>query len=77
MISGFAYHAPTHVAPGAVVVVMNSDAAAHTVTADGAGGFDVKVDPGATVTFKAPSTPGSYKFHCTYHAAMHGSLTVG
>ncbi|WP_349254685.1 cupredoxin domain-containing protein [Mycobacterium sp.] len=24
----------------------------------------------------APTTPGTYPFHCRYHANMHGSLIV-
>jgi plastocyanin len=26
--------------------------------------------------FKAPTTPGTYPFHCTIHPDMHGSLIV-
>ena len=55
---------------------MNMDAEAHTVTADGAGGFDVTVAPGQTATFTAPAAPGTYPFHCTYHSQMTGSLVV-
>jgi plastocyanin len=74
-ISGFAYQVPTSVSPGATVSVMNMDGEAHTVTAD-EGAFDVQVAGGATGTFTAPTTPGSYAFHCTYHANMHGVLVV-
>lgn len=77
MIKDFSYRGPASVAPGAEVTVMNMDTEAHTVTADGAGGFDVKVDPGKSATFTAPTAAGDYKFHCTYHANMHGSLKVG
>jgi plastocyanin len=28
------------------------------------------------MTFAAPTTPGTYPFHCRYHANMHGVLTV-
>jgi plastocyanin len=55
---------------------MNEDSEAHTLTADGAGGFDVKIDPGASATFTAPAKPGSYPYHCTYHSNMHGTLAV-
>jgi plastocyanin len=74
-ISGFAFQVPASVSPGATVSVMNMDGEAHTVTADG-GDFDVQVPAGATVTFTAPTTPGSYAFTCTYHANMHGVLVV-
>ncbi|UQX86935.1 cupredoxin domain-containing protein [Jatrophihabitans telluris] len=48
----------------------------HTVTADSANAFDVKATAGSTVMFKAPTAPGSYAFHCTYHSNMHGVLVV-
>jgi plastocyanin len=75
-IEDFAFHGPSSVAPGAEVTVTNQDAEAHTLTADGSGGFDVKIDPGASATFTAPTKPGSYPFHCTYHGNMQGTLTV-
>jgi plastocyanin len=52
------------------------DGEAHTVTADSAKAFDVKVGAGSVTTFTAPTTPGSYPFHCTYHGNMHGVLIV-
>ena len=75
-IENFAYSGPASVARGAEVTVSNQDSEAHTLTADGAGGFDVKIAPGASATFRAPSKPGSYPYHCTYHSNMHGTLTV-
>ena len=77
-ISNFAYEIPGAVAPGAEVKVINMDTAEHTVTADqDATLFDVEVkENGGTATFKAPSEPGTYAFHCNYHPNMHGSLTV-
>jgi len=76
MIQNFAYQPPTSVSPGARVEVMNRDGEAHTVTSDSNGDFDVTVPPSATVTFTAPTTPGSYDFHCSYHSNMHGVLVV-
>ncbi len=75
-IQNFAYNGPDTVAPGSTVTVMNMDSAAHTVTADEGSAFDVNVKPGESMTFKAPTTPGTYKYHCTYHANMHGTLVV-
>ena len=77
-ITNFAYEIPGPVAPGAEVKVINMDTAEHTVTADqDVTLFDVEVkENGGTATFKAPSEPGTYAFHCTYHSNMHGSLTV-
>ncbi|MGI8523626.1 MAG: cupredoxin domain-containing protein [Nocardioides sp.] len=76
-IKDFAFSGPSSVAPGTKITVQNEDTTAHTVTADdSSGGFDVKIDPGASATFKAPSKAGSYPFHCTYHSNMHATLKV-
>ena len=75
-ISKFAYQTPASVSPGATVTVMNMDGEAHTLTADSGSAFDKKIDPGKSATFTAPTTPGSYAFHCTYHSNMHGMLVV-
>lgn len=76
IIKNFAFSGPSSVGPGAQVTVTNDDSEAHTFTADGAGGFDVKVDPGASATFTAPMKPGSYPYHCSFHSNMHGTLEV-
>ncbi|MDQ2755961.1 MAG: cupredoxin domain-containing protein [Actinomycetota bacterium] len=75
-ISGYEYKVPASVAPGATVKVMNMDGVNHTVSADSGGAFDVKATAGMATTFVAPSKPGSYPFHCIYHANMHGVLVV-
>jgi plastocyanin len=75
-IKSFAYVVPAHVSPGEKITVRNEDSTAHTVTADASGAFTVNVPPSGTATFTAPAKPGSYPFHCTYHANMHGKLTV-
>jgi plastocyanin len=74
-IADFAYTVPASVAPGATITIKNSDSQAHTVTSK-EGGFDVKVDPQGTATMKAPTKPGSYKFVCSFHANMTGTLVV-
>ena len=76
MIEGFRFEIPTSVGPGATVRVMNMDGEAHTVTSDEDGAFSVAVPAGSTVTFTAPTTAGSYDFHCEYHSTMHGTLVV-
>ncbi len=75
-IKNYAYSGATSVAAGTMITVKNEDSAAHTITADSGGKFDVKVDPGKSVTFAAPKAPGSYPYHCTYHSNMHGALKV-
>jgi plastocyanin len=74
-IASFAFTTPLTVSPGATVTVTNTDSADHTVTADNAS-FDVSVPAGQTVTFTAPSTAGSFSYHCTIHPTMHGTLIV-
>ncbi|GAY17873.1 cupredoxin domain-containing protein [Mycobacterium sp. shizuoka-1] len=76
-IAGMKYTTPASVAPGATITVTNGDGAEHTVTADSGNAFDVEVDGNGTATFTAPTQPGTYAFHCTYHPMMHGQLVVG
>lgn len=75
-IKDFAYSGPSSVPAGSKVTVMNEDSVAHTLTADSTGGFDVTIAPGKSATFTAPAKAGSYAYHCTYHANMHGTLKV-
>ena len=76
-VKSFAFGDPITVSPGSTVTVTNRDTAKHTVTADQGQAFDVEVKSGGgTATFTAPSQPGTYAFHCTYHPTMHGTLTV-
>ena len=75
-IKNFAY-APVSITvkPGATVTVKNDDVATHTVTDSGK--FDTgDIAPGASKTFTAPMTAGSYPYICTIHQFMHGTLVV-
>lgn len=75
--SGFMFSTSPPAKAGSKVTVKNTTAAQHTLSADTtAGGFDVTIDAGKTVTFTAPSKPGTYGFHCNIHNYMKGSLTV-
>ena len=75
-ITNFVFTGPTTVSPGATVAVTNTDSTDHTVTGDGLNQFDVQAPAGKTVTFTAPTAPGTYPFHCSIHPTMHGSLIV-
>jgi len=75
-IKDFAFTTPSKVSPGAKVTVENKDSVAHTVTADTGNAFDDQAGPGKS-TFTAPTTPGTYSFHCSIHPEMHGVLVVG
>ena len=64
------------VSPGATVSVTNNDSAAHSVTSQTAGQFDVHLAGNGEATFTAPTQPGEYAFYCTYHPSMKGTLIV-
>ncbi len=71
------YTVPPSVSPGQQLTIVNNDSANHTVTADENNLFDIRVSGGGgSSSFTAPATPGSYPFHCKYHASMHGVLIV-
>jgi plastocyanin len=70
------YGEPVTVPPGAQVAIKNSDSVEHSVTSDTAGKFAVDVDSNGQGTLTAPTAPGDYAFHCTYHPSMHGTLIV-
>jgi plastocyanin len=75
-ISNFTFDTPASVPAGATIAVKNSDPAEHSVTADSGNTFSVDIEAGETATFTAPSQPGTYPYHCSYHPAMHGTLVV-
>lgn len=78
VIDNFAFSpASLTVSSGQTVTVVNNDSTTHTVTATTGKAFDTgSVAPGATGTFTAPSTPGSYPYICSIHPFMHGTLVV-
>ena len=77
VISNMSYTVPPSVSPGQQLTIVNNDSANHTVTADENNLFDIRVSGGGgSASFTAPTTPGSYPFHCKYHANMHGVLIV-
>jgi plastocyanin len=74
-IKDFAFTTPASVSPGGTITVKNEDDTEHTVTADSGNAFDDQAPTGNS-TFKAPTKPGSYPFHCSIHPEMHGVLAV-
>jgi plastocyanin len=77
-IKNFGYTGTMTVKPGAKVTVVNEDSTAHTLTDKKNHKFDTGNinGNGATGTFTAPTTPGSYPFGCTHHPNMAGTLVV-
>ena len=77
VISNMAYAVPTADRPGQQLTIVNKDDPNHTVTADENNLFDIRVSGGGGMqSFTAPTTAGTYPFHCKYHANMHGLLSV-
>ncbi|PND56344.1 metal-binding protein [Mycobacterium sp. ENV421] len=77
VISNMSYTVPPSVKPGQQLTIVNNDSENHTVTADANDLFDVRISGGGgRETLTAPTTPGTYPFHCKYHANMQGVLTV-
>jgi plastocyanin len=67
------------VSPGATITVRNEDPTTHTVTAVSPHDkvFDTgDIAGGATKTFTAPNSAGSYHYICEIHQFMQGTLTV-
>lgn len=58
------------------VYFINDDVGVHTATSDAAGAFDTgNIQPGSTAQITL-TTPGTYTFHCIYHAWMQGTIIV-
>ena len=82
-LRGYATPAVT-LAKGGTLSVVNFDSTRHSVTSDdhdasGNALFSAIVDPGGTATVDGVSllAPGTYPFHCIFHAAtMRGTLTI-
>jgi plastocyanin len=72
----FAYAPPTiTVAAGDKVTFKNSDAVAHTVTADDKSFDSGNLDQNATWSHIF-AKGGTYKYTCAYHSYMHGTVIV-
>jgi plastocyanin len=58
------------------VYFINNDAGVHTATSDTAGAFDSgNIQPGGTAQITL-TTPGTYTYHCIYHAWMQATIIV-
>jgi plastocyanin len=63
------------VAVGTTVTWGNNDSTAHTATADGGQWNSNNISSGKTFTFKFDAS-GTYKYHCTIHSFMNGTIVV-
>jgi plastocyanin len=73
-IASFAF-SDASVKPGATVTVKNTDSVGHTINVNGTK-VDLNLDGGASGTFTAPATPGTYQLTCDFHKSMRGTLIV-
>jgi plastocyanin len=64
------------VASGSEINVENANSGtAHTFTVQGTG-IDLELSPGDVEDVHIDLDPGTYSFHCRFHASMTGTLTV-
>jgi plastocyanin len=75
-ITNYAF-TPAHltVKAGTKVTWTNHDATAHTATADHGGFGTGTIDPHHSATVRL-AKPGTYPYHCIFHAFMTGTVTV-
>jgi plastocyanin len=66
---------PLTVAAGTTVVFGNNDGTTHTSTADGGQWNSNNLNSGGTFSVKL-DTPGTYKYHCSIHSFMNGTIVV-
>lgn len=74
-IQNHSFTSPVTVKKGTKVTWINNDVSAHTVVADD-GSFDlgtVTKDQTKSYTF---TTAGTYKYHCSIHPGMEGTVIV-
>jgi plastocyanin len=75
-ISGFAFNPdPITITAGTTVTWTNEDSAAHTATQDGGGFQSGTLNQGDSFS-QVFDTPGTYEYHCEFHANMHGTIIV-
>jgi len=75
-IEGFAFNPGTiEIKAGTTVTWTNNDSAPHTVTADDGSFQSGKMDQGATFSYTF-TEPGTYTYHCEYHANMTATVVV-
>ncbi len=62
---------------GQTISFTNKDLAGHSLTSDDGTSFDTGVKgQNQSGAFTAPTTPGTYTFHCTPHPGITGTLIV-
>jgi plastocyanin len=67
---------PIRVAVGSTVTWMNGTSIAHTATSDTGAWNTGAIAPGGSSSAVTFNTAGTFAYHCTFHADMHGSVIV-
>ena len=76
-VSNFSFSPSTLTVKAGTTVTFNGVSGAHTVTSDSGSqmAFDQSVSEGSSVTITF-ANPGTYKYHCSFHSQMHGTIVV-
>jgi plastocyanin len=76
-VSNFQFSPATLTVMAGTTVTWKGASGTHTVTSDPDSpmAFDQAVSQGGTATV-AFANPGTYKYHCSIHASMHGTIIV-
>lgn len=77
-VSNFTFAPATiTVSAGDIVTIINNDTVAHTVVSDDGTSFSTgNINPGSSATITAPTTAGTYTYHCSIHPMMKGTIIV-
>ena len=76
-VSNFSFSPSTLTVKAGTTVTFKGVTGAHTVTSDTGSSmtFDQSVSEGSSVTITF-ANPGTYKYHCSFHSQMHGTIVV-
>lgn len=76
-IANFAFSPPSvTVKAGTIVTFTNKDSTEHTATSDSEGVFDTGTLAQGQSMKVVMSKVGTFTYHCSFHAFMHGSIKV-
>jgi plastocyanin len=76
-VSNFSFSPSTLTVKAGTTVTFKGVTGAHTVTSDTGSPmtFDQSVSEGSSIMITF-ANPGTYKYHCSIHASMHGTIVV-
>jgi plastocyanin len=76
-VANFQFSPATLTVKAGTTVTFKGVSGDHTVTsdADSPMAFDHSISAGSSVTITF-ANPGTYKYHCSIHASMHGTIVV-